>query len=514
MATFKAKTTWSRIEEALFKPQVAAGALGLNITDPTKIEIPKLADIPGVEGHNIIEATRTQVIAHLHNAYDSNRAFCIWGDTGVSKSATVVDFYKQVLKTSGREPVYINGLTRPKGSDLEGTGVSEKPDLKGSGEGITLNSQTDVYNNPGKYFFLADVRVSLLEEIDLKGVPSVHAKTNIQLSYTPPLIYLVSHPEAAGILFFDEVNRTNNTGVKSALLSVFDKKDKRLGNAVMSPKVFPVAAANIGFGFADVAAIDAALKNRGSSAYLNLTIQEWLKYAKEGGDIHPAVIAFIENLPAESLFKGKPGKNASGQYDESEFANILKYPTYRGYELLSDALKSAMKKMQKGDLADDIAVVNEAVREAGTTCGNAFAEEFGKFMRSAASSLSVDQVEKMDLSRSNNIQTSVATCKLNILAYADMFYNDNDKAAEKQLRAWTLQAFRLPPEQISAIWDHIKLECSKQYDKSAKQLPGKIAGFLINELNDAKKSGRVDQETYDQINAKLLAVAGLPPKTP
>ena len=526
MATFKNKTSWSHLEEAIFKTQKPTAEFGLNITDPTRIQIPKLADIPGMAGHNLIEATRTQIVAHLQNAYVNKMAFCIWGDTGVSKSATVSDFFEEIhaAKWANRKPIRINGLSRPKGGEL-----------KSSSEGVVLSDKSDVYINPDKYFFLADVRVSLLEEIDLKGVPNVEADTNIQTSYTPPLIHLISQPGAAGIVFFDEVNRTNNTGVKSALLSVFDKKDKRLGDAVLSENVFPVAAANIGFGFTDVAAIDAALKNRGGAAYLNLTVQEWLKYAKRSTSktvtvatnvakvapslpstpiaasettIHPAVVAFIESLPPESLFKGKPPASAS----EEMFTNLLKYPTYRGYELLSDGLQAAIERYNAGELTSHEQVLNEAIMQAGATCGYAFSEEFGKYMRSAATALDLDKIVSMDMSKSANLQTTALACKTNLLAYADAFFNDGDKASEKQLKGWSLVTLKLPPETQNAIWTQIKGTISNTNDKSVKDLPGKLAAFMLAELNDAKASGRVDQDTYDRIISALRAVAGLAAK--
>ena len=528
MSFFKPKTTWNRLEEATFKPIKSSAEFGLNITDPTRVKIPKLAEIPGRIGHNIIEATRTQVVAHLENAYVNKMAFCIWGDTGVSKSATVNEFAEEVFAkywaSKGRKLIRINGLSRPKGAEL-----------KSGGEGVTLSDKSDVYLHPEKYFFLADVRVSLLEEIDLKGVPNVEAESNIQTSYTPPLIHLVSQPNAAGIIFFDEVNRTNNTGVKSALLSVFDKKDKRLGDALISEDILPVAAANIGFGFGDVAEIDAALKNRGGAAWLNLTCEEWLKYAKRPAKkgttaditaapvtpaatpvpqsdylIHPAVTAFIEQLPHESRFKGKPAPTAENQ---EAFNNILKYPTYRGYELMSDGLYAAIARYNEGALKNHEEILTEAIAQAGATCGHAFAEEFAKFMRESATALSLGQIEKfIDKPNPSNLQTTVAACKTNVLAYADAFFTDGDKTAEKNLKGWVLVTFKLPPEHINAVIAHIKSTVASSSVKEVKELPGQLAGFMLQTLNDAKKSGTVDQATYDAIHGKLQSIAGLAPK--
>ena len=501
MAHFKLKTHWTRLEEAHFQTQTNPADLGVDLTIGTQIKIPKLADIPGREGHNLIEATRTESIALLHNAWENKMAFCVWGDTGVSKSATIEDFFKEVHKKdyAGRETIFINGLSRP--ADID--------DLKPEGEGIMLSPETDVYKNPGKYFFMADVRVAYLEGYDIKGVPNVAKKSNILSTLIPPLIHLASHKDAAGIIFFDEVNRAVDPGIRSALLAVFDKNNKRLGERILSRNVMPVAAGNVGFGFTDVAEIDAALKNRGGACYLNLTIQEWIKYAKSSNVIHPLVISFIESLPnkTEFLFAGRPSPGAG----EDVFKNLLKYPTYRGYELLSDGLHKALLRFQKGELKSHDEVIDEAVHMAGAVTGHEFAKAFAAYIQKSKGFKSLAEIEKME-DTSANANTKLAIMNVQLPAYAEKVFIDREKGAERELKAWIFAFFKLPPEKMKAFTDGFKAQVAGINDKDVKALPVNLFTQMRKELNAALKSGVIDQDTYDRIDKALSAAGGNPDK--
>jgi len=196
---------------------------------------------------------------------------------------------------------------------------------------------------------LIDVRVSLLDPVDLRGVPSVE---NGVTKWNPP-IFLPQENDKQSILFLDELQH-GSPSVKNALFQLI--RDRRIGEYKLPDSTIILAAGNRVSDRVGANKINGALANRFSHLHLEADVNDWVKWGMSEGSIDPNVIAFIRYRP-ELLF----------DFDKDSVA----WASPRTWESVSDIVKADSKGM----------VVNSQDQSLiGGTVGDSVAIEFCAFM--------------------------------------------------------------------------------------------------------------------------------------
>jgi hypothetical protein len=138
---------------------------------------------------------------------------------------------------------------------------------------------------------LIDFRASLLDPVDLRGVPSVSNGTTV---WNPPaFLPMESRDGANGILFMDELTNAN-LAVQGALLQLV--LDRRLGEYVMPDSWRIVAAGNRQTDRASANRLSSAAANRFAHIDIEADSKDWQAWAVKSA-IHPVLIAFIGFRP-------------------------------------------------------------------------------------------------------------------------------------------------------------------------------------------------------------------------
>lgn len=135
---------------------------------------------------------------------------------------------------------------------------------------------------------LIDVRLALLSDVDLRGIPHTDDGWTV---WAPP--GFLPRANVPTILFFDEMNRAA-VSVMNAGLQLF--LDRRLGEYVLPPEVRIVAACNRATDGGGVTNLPAALLNRFTHINIEPDYKDWLRWAA-GAGINPITQAFIRFRP-------------------------------------------------------------------------------------------------------------------------------------------------------------------------------------------------------------------------
>ena len=139
-----------------------------------------------------------------------------------------------------------------------------------------------------------DVRVALLDPVDLRGVPSVEDGVT---KWNPP-VFLPTEDEPKTLLFLDELPH-GSPSVQNALFQLV--KDRKLGEYTLPDSTVIVGAGNRIQDRAGANRVNTALGDRFIHLNLDVDADEWVDWAKESGRVIPEVIAYIRYRP-ENLF--------------------------------------------------------------------------------------------------------------------------------------------------------------------------------------------------------------------
>lgn len=164
---------------------------------------------------------------------------------------------------------------------------------------------------------LLDIRASLLDPTDLRGIPEIEAGKAI---WTPPS-FLPQDPNSKGILFFDELNAAPPL-VQASLYQL--TLDRRIGEYQLPDGWRILGAGNRAEDASVVFRMPAALSNRFVHIDFEVNVDDWAEWATVN-KIHPLVIGFIR-FRREMLFD-------MNNYDRA-------FPTPRSWEMVSDTLKT------------------------------------------------------------------------------------------------------------------------------------------------------------------------------
>lgn len=136
---------------------------------------------------------------------------------------------------------------------------------------------------------IIDLRLSQLDPVDLRGVPSVDTKTHITSWNLPDFL-----PRSGkGILFFDEINSAAQATQAAAYQLILDRK---LGDYTLPEGWSMVAAGNRATDRAIVNQMSTALKNRFMHLNYEVNNEDWCDWALRNG-IETSVIGFIRFRP-------------------------------------------------------------------------------------------------------------------------------------------------------------------------------------------------------------------------
>lgn len=144
--------------------------------------------------------------------------------------------------------------------------------------------KSDLVRQLGKQFDLPvlDIRVALLDPVDLRGLPHVNGDGKAHWaipSFLPT--------EGKGILFLDEFNRGPVMVQNGCLQLVLDGK---LGEYVLPPDYIVIAACN--YRGPGVQPLSPAMKNRFEHLYMSVDVEDWIQWALRN-NVNPLVIAAI-----------------------------------------------------------------------------------------------------------------------------------------------------------------------------------------------------------------------------
>lgn len=178
---------------------------------------------------------------------------------------------------------------------------------------------------------LIDLRLSQLDPVDLRGVPSVDTKKHITSWNTPSFL----PTDGKGILFLDEINSAAQATQAAAYQLVLDRK---LGDYVMPPGWAIIAAGNRSTDRAIVNQMSTALKNRFTHLNYEVNNDDWCDWALRS-NIAVEVLGFIRFRPM--LLNEFEQRNESKE--EKERVQRLKdaqaFATPRSWEFLSKVVQ-------------------------------------------------------------------------------------------------------------------------------------------------------------------------------
>jgi hypothetical protein len=203
---------------------------------------------------------------------------------------------------------------------------------------------------------VVDLRASLLDPTDLRGIPAIVDK---QAVWCPPA-FLPKEGSKPGILFLDEINAAPPL-VQASLYQLV--LDRRVGEYVLPDGWWIVAAGNRQKDRAVTFRMSSALSNRFIHLDFDVDVSDWRAWAL-GRNIDPLVVAFISYRPA--LLREDPGESSA-------------FPTPRSWEILSDVMKKFGGYKACADFISGIVGVGAAT-------------EFGTFVKR---SLNMKQMEEI-----------------------------------------------------------------------------------------------------------------------
>lgn len=174
---------------------------------------------------------------------------------------------------------------------------------------------------------LIDLRLSQLDPVDMRGVPSVDAKKKITSWNVPSFL----PTEGKGILFLDEINSAAQATQAAAYQLVLDRK---LGDYTLPEGWSVIAAGNRTTDRAIVNQMSTALKNRFTHLNYEVNNDDWCEWALRS-NISVEVLGFIRFRPM--LLNEFEQRNDSKEERErmQRLKNAQAFATPRSWEFLS-----------------------------------------------------------------------------------------------------------------------------------------------------------------------------------
>lgn len=205
---------------------------------------------------------------------------------------------------------------------------------------------------------LRDVRLSLLDPVDLKGFPTIN-KTKSQMTWLPADFLPTT---GKGLLFLDEMNAAPQSVQAAAYQLILNRK---LGDYELPEGWSIVAAGNRASDRSVVHAMPAALANRFVHLDYDVNADDWNEWAMDAG-IHTDVRAFIRFRP-----------HLLHSFDAA--SNPRAFPSPRSWAFVNDIYKDHLSQDTEFELIKG-------------TVGEGAASEFSAFTRLIKDLPTVDTV--------------------------------------------------------------------------------------------------------------------------
>lgn len=170
-----------------------------------------------------------------------------------------------------------------------------------------------------------DLRLSLLNPVDLRGLPLVNRETHKAEWLPPDFLPGGDETPERGILFLDEINLAPASVMAAGYQLILDRE---LGEYKLPNGWVVIAAGNRAKDQANVTKFPTPLANRLVHVELEPDVEEWRLWAFSN-NIAPEIIAFISKLP-QFLF-------------EMPRAGEVAFPTPRSWENASKLFLSGIK---------------------------------------------------------------------------------------------------------------------------------------------------------------------------
>lgn len=213
---------------------------------------------------------------------------------------------------------------------------------------------------------LRDVRLNLMDPVDLKGFPTIAEsgtgknKTR-QMSFVPP-DFLPSDPKSSGILFLDEMNSAAQSVQAAAYQLILNRQ---IGEYTLPDGWAVLAAGNRAGDRAVVHTMPSALANRFVHIDFEVDVEDWYAWATQNG-VSDITRAFIKFRPA-LLHSFNPGSNERA------------FPTPRSWVFVDDVTRSKLSPDTEYELIKG-------------TVGEGAAAEYLAFSKLAAELPSADEI--------------------------------------------------------------------------------------------------------------------------
>ena len=179
-----------------------------------------------------------------------------------------------------------------------------------------------------------DVRLSLWEPTDIKGIPYYNAQANT-MSWAPPA-ELPTDPDSTAILFLDELNSAAPATQAAAYQLILNR---RVGTYILPKGVSIVAAGNRETDKGVTYRMPAPLANRFLHLELRTDYDDWLQWATNNR-VHEQVVGYI-------------GFAKQDLYDFDPKSSSRSFATPRSWNFVSDLLND--DDLDEGTLTDLVA---------------------------------------------------------------------------------------------------------------------------------------------------------------
>jgi hypothetical protein len=180
-------------------------------------------------------------------------------------------------------------------TELEKTG-RHTPTMIWSGPGIGKSSAIrQVADEMGIGF--KDLRLALLNPVDLRGLPMVDKETSTAKWLSPEYLPNAERDGERGILFLDEINLAPAAVMNAGYQLILDR---RVGEYTLPKGWVVVAAGNRAKDRASVTKFPAPLANRFVHIEIEADVDDWKRWAMN--HMEPQIVAFISKFP-QHLYK-------------------------------------------------------------------------------------------------------------------------------------------------------------------------------------------------------------------
>lgn len=185
---------------------------------------------------------------------------------------------------------------------------------------------------------VVDIRLLLMSELDIRGLP-VHNKETNTMEWSPPSCIPLNE-DSTDILFFDELTQAPPSLQAAALQLILDRK---LGDFKLPEGVSIIAAGNRVSDKTGAKPLIKALANRFVHINVDSKFKDWQNYAINAG-VHPDVVGFLSHKPhyLNTFDAGSPENAFATPRTWTYFVSDMLKSGYLTDDLMHDAISGAV----------------------------------------------------------------------------------------------------------------------------------------------------------------------------